>query len=136
MIQRTSTAALIAATLLAGGCFSSSGPGLHKVTGTVTKDGVPFVGASVEFSPVGDGATSYGHTDESGNFSLFYSTGKPGAVPGTHRVEVIGGAKAGTAKAAELDPQKPAPAPVEASKGKTIEAVVGEGGNNHIEIEL
>lgn len=127
---------LAAATLLAGGCFSSSGPDLHKVTGTVTKDGVPYVGASVEFYPEGKGAVSYGHTDENGNFSLYYSTGRPGAVPGKHRVEILGGAKSGTAKKDAADPEKPAPMPVEASRGKAIEAVVGEGADNHIEITL
>ncbi|WP_147274202.1 hypothetical protein [Bremerella cremea] len=83
---------LLAMTLLGTiGCSWEKGPDLHAVTGTITKDGVPFTNASLEFYPKGPGAPSYGKSDEEGNFSLRYSTGSPGAIEGEHLVTVIGG---------------------------------------------
>ena len=66
------------------GCGGGDAPDIEAVTGTLTKDGVPFVGAKVEFYPEGHGAASYGTTDDEGNFTLSYSTGKPGAAALAH----------------------------------------------------
>ena len=76
--------------LCIAGC-KDRGPGLKAATGTVTLDGKPLIGAEVEFHPESAASSSYGKTDESGNFSLAYSTGKAGAALGKHRVVIIGG---------------------------------------------
>lgn len=66
-------------------------PPVAEVTGVVTKQGQPLVGARVEFYPVNKGAASYGKTDAQGKFELRYSTGGPGAAVDTHSVTIIGG---------------------------------------------
>ncbi|WDI44419.1 hypothetical protein [Bremerella sp. P1] len=152
-IRRSLAAITLLATVLLVGC-SESGPALEGVTGTITKNGVPFVGAQLEFYPEGPGAASYGKSDEQGNFKLRYSTGKPGAVIGNHKVTVIGGSTNG----AEIE-EEPVEDPIEGetvlapvanpeaagrrsrSGGgpKSIEgipATVKEGEDNHVVIEL
>ncbi|EMI15984.1 hypothetical protein RMSM_07100 [Rhodopirellula maiorica SM1] len=84
------------------GCSRSDKPSLAEVKGKLMKEGKPFVNAQVEFYPTVDGAASYGETDETGSFTLFYSTGDPGAAIGDHKVTVIGGHVAG-------DPSPPTP---------------------------
>lgn len=122
--------------LSATGCFSGSGQGLHAVEGTITKDGVPFVDANLEFEPQTAGAPSYGKSDENGNFKLYYSTGKPGAAPGQHTVKVLGGRKASDAKPSEPT-SKEAPTPqLKEYQGKEIVVTVEPSGENHVEIEL
>ena len=75
------------------GC--SSGVKTAQVSGTVTLDGKPLANAHVVFQPVATGAKvnvgagSYGITDSSGSFTLrLVTTDQPGAVVGTHRVEI------------------------------------------------
>ncbi len=152
-IQRTLAAiALLAVTGLVG--CSESGPDLEGVTGTITKNGVPFVGAQLEFYPVGPGAASYGKSDEDGNFKLRYSTGRPGAVIGDHNVTVIGGSTNGAEVEEEVveDPvegeTKLAPVSNPEAAGRRsrsgggpksisgIPATVKEGEENHVVIEL
>lgn len=119
-----------------GGCFSGSGQELHAVDGTITKDGVPFVDANLEFEPQTAGAPSYGKSDENGNFKLYYSTGKPGAAPGQHVVKVLGGRKASDAKPdAPSSEQAPTPQQKE-HQGKEIVVTIEPSGENHVEIEL
>jgi len=136
------------------GC-GSSGPQLEAVTGTITKDGVPFVGADLEFYPAGEGAASYGRSDENGNFALRYSTGRPGAVPGEHLVTVIGGSvdasklpavPSDNGVASEGEPLAPIGNPDAAKKSggpggppKSIDgipATVVLGEENHVLIEI
>ncbi|PQO36652.1 hypothetical protein [Blastopirellula marina] len=142
------------------GCSWESGPDLHAVTGNITKDGVPFTNASLEFYPKGPGAPSYGKSDEDGNFTLRYSTGRPGAIEGEHLVTVIGGQmKKGvtpvkkeehgleTLVEGEAAPAKPVANPE--AKGKRrgggggepesiqgIPAMVSAENDNHVVIEL
>ncbi|QDU73087.1 hypothetical protein Pan97_00540 [Bremerella volcania] len=152
-IQRALAATTLFAMVILIGC-SDSGPALEGVTGTITKNGVPFVGAQLEFYPEGPGAASYGKSDEQGNFRLRYSTGKPGAVIGNHKVTVIGGSTNG----AEVE-EEPVEDPIEGEtklapvsnpdaagrRGRNdggpksiegIPAVVKEGEKNHVIIEL
>lgn len=118
------------------GCFSGSGQELHAVDGTITQDGVPFIDANLEFEPQEAGAPSYGKSDEQGNFKLYYSTGKPGAAPGQHRVKVLGGRKASESKPAEPT-SKEAPTPQQKEyRGKEIVVTIEPNAENHIEIEL
>lgn len=153
------TCLLAIALLGATGCSWQTGPELHEVTGTITKDGVPFTGAWLEFYPKGDGAPSYGESDEEGNFKLRYSTGRPGAIEGEHLVTVIGGKlKKGavpvhkeergleTLTEGEAPPAKPVANPE--SKGRRrggggepesiagIPALVSADNENHVVIEL
>jgi hypothetical protein len=71
-------------------------PELALVSGTVTLDGQPLAGATVNFRPLppqgemsakGMGA-SFGRTDESGKYELSYVKDVPGAVLGPHRVQI------------------------------------------------
>src|SRR4051794_10614674 len=74
---------------LALGC---RGKGFVPVSGKVTLNGQPLVGATVGFQPVApEGATeaapgSAGKTDEKGEYTLTASTGQNGAWVGRHRV--------------------------------------------------
>lgn len=142
------------------GCSWQTGPELHEVTGNITKDGVPFTGAWLEFYPKGDGAPSYGESDEEGNFKLRYSTGRPGAIEGEHLVTVIGGRmKKGVAPVKNEDrgletltegdaaPSKPVANPEAKAKRRSggggepesiqgIPALVSAENENHVVIEL
>lgn len=67
------------------GC--SDGLQLVPVTGTVTLDGLPLVGASVVFHPE-QGRLSAGTTDAEGRYTLRYTDEKVGALPGEHTVQI------------------------------------------------
>ncbi|WP_254511684.1 carboxypeptidase-like regulatory domain-containing protein [Anatilimnocola floriformis] len=69
--------------LLCLGCNSQFG----DVTGKVTLDGAPLVGATVEFSPEG-GSPAYGLTDEAGKYKLQWTAEQSGAQLGKHRVRI------------------------------------------------
>lgn len=75
------------------GC-GSKGYQLASVSGKVTLDGDPLVGAHVTFVPLGSpgkidpGPGSHGMTDSEGRFTLRTSAGASGAVVGMHRVAI------------------------------------------------
>lgn len=72
-----------------GGPKLPEGVTLGRVSGTVTKAGVPLVGAQVTFIPVDQRASAAtGVTDEKGSYRLSYMEGMAGAVVGKNRVEV------------------------------------------------
>lgn len=64
----------------------SQGPKLVPVEGKVIYKGAPLPNATVSFQPE-KGPAAVGRTNESGEFTLI-TTGKPGAVEGTHKVSV------------------------------------------------
>ena len=70
---------------LFAGC---SGEQFGDVTGKVTLDGEPLVGATVEFQPE-DGSPAYGVTDERGNYKLLFSSDQQGAALGKHQVRIF-----------------------------------------------
>jgi DNA-directed RNA polymerase subunit RPC12/RpoP len=80
--------------LISNAVMSSSPehPDLAEVTGTVTLDGVPLVGANVEFRPdAGKKAgskvgASTGLTDENGKYTLLFVRDIEGAALGRHEV--------------------------------------------------
>ena len=78
------------AVLLAIGCGSKYAP----VSGKVTLNGKPLSNAHVMFQPVGkpgsieSGEGSAGTTNEKGEFKLTSSSGKNGALVGTHHVSI------------------------------------------------
>ena len=85
---------------VAGGCKRT--PACAEVDGLVTLDGDPLPDVVVTFYPVVEGADgkdpandakdklpqSSAATDQAGRYVLKCDTGKPGAVPGKHRVVV------------------------------------------------
>lgn len=96
----------IAARVVAGGCLfvgsamvvngcSNGGMPTASVTGTVTLDGVPVEGATVNFQPIAkpdqmeSGKMALGTTDANGKFSLHTYGSNDGAVIGKHRVGVV-----------------------------------------------
>ncbi|WP_437221900.1 hypothetical protein SH661x_002529 [Planctomicrobium sp. SH661] len=88
MQRRHCLAAL--ASLVLSGC-GSRGPALGKVTGKVTLNGKPVVGAGVIFNSSSGGEAdgpAYGQTDESGMYTLRYGSDRKGAVPGTKKVMI------------------------------------------------
>ena len=79
---------LVIATTIAG-CSSGASdvPPLGKVTGLVTMDGQPVVGAVVEFQPA-NGRPSSGTTDDQGRYELIYTNELHGAIVGSHKVKI------------------------------------------------
>ena len=71
------------------GCNSEKIPGLGHVTGIVTMDGKPLPEATLVFTPTEAGATaSFGQTDATGKYELYYSRGHKGAKVGEHSVAI------------------------------------------------
>jgi hypothetical protein len=68
--------------ILAGGC---GGERLVHVTGTATHHGKPVPNLGIIFAPE-KGLRSTALTDQDGHFTLVYTTGQEGVVPGTHKV--------------------------------------------------
>ena len=84
LVLSTLTAVAIAC---ASGCGRRDGPVLGKVKGVVTINGEQAAGLGVAFSQ--DGArSSFGYTDESGEYQLKYVKDAKGAVVGEHRVRI------------------------------------------------
>ncbi len=77
---------LVVVSVPAAGCGNSD-EGLARVKGSVTLDGKPLTGASVEFEPE-SGSPSYGKTDGNGWYKLMYTQEKAGAVIGKHTVRI------------------------------------------------
>jgi hypothetical protein len=73
----------------------------QPASGTVTYQGNPVAGATVTFSPEGEGRAAFGRTDESGHFTLTTLQPGDGALEGsytvaiTKRTEPAGGAASG-----------------------------------------
>jgi hypothetical protein len=69
---------------------------LAPVSGKVTMDGKPLVGATVSFTPIDEKdkkgieapLSSIGNTNDQGEFTLQTTTGQPGAVVGKHKVSI------------------------------------------------
>lgn len=132
MFHRLNGALLgIAALLLTGGC--NEGPGIVRVTGTVTMDSEPLPDAWVTFRPVDtdvdvDGARfarpSVGVTDSSGYYSLEYSLTQTGALPGKYRVEITAGHQAHADETGKWVPAAPETVPEVYNAKSTLTAEV------------
>ncbi|NUQ63314.1 MAG: carboxypeptidase regulatory-like domain-containing protein [Pirellulales bacterium] len=84
---------LILLVVLLAATMSGCGPAgvdrdLGQVTGTITLDGKPLSGASVQFLPKGEGATATGRTDAAGKYELWYTGDVKGAALGSHTVRI------------------------------------------------
>lgn len=77
-------ALLVLFSILAGGC---GGERLVQVTGTATRHGKTVPNLGIIFAPE-KGLGSYALTDQDGRFTMVYTNGQEGVVPGTHKVWV------------------------------------------------
>ena len=72
-----------------GGAEHRGDPNAVQVTGSITLDSKPIVGATVYFTPMGPGTTpAMGTTDAAGEYVLVHGTGKAGASAGAYRVYI------------------------------------------------
>lgn len=79
---------MLSAILFFLGCGGDGkGPKLGYVTGKVTLNGEPLVGASVRIEPE-NGAPSLGFVGKDGRYVMEYKTDKPGAPVGTFPIYV------------------------------------------------
>ena len=119
-MQRT---ALLSLVLLAlgwiGGCARSSdgdNPKTYPVSGTVTQNGGPVAGATVNFQLADGSRSAFGITDESGKYTLTTFASGDGAVPGEYQIAITkfegGSAPAGQPGGAEIPENYDAP-PIE-----------------------
>ena len=82
-------ALLLFVTLVFSGCSDNRAPA--KVTGTITLDGKPLVGATVTFTPDDGSRISQAMTNAEGWYELRFTAQLKGATVGTHRVAVQSG---------------------------------------------
>ncbi|MEW4455749.1 carboxypeptidase regulatory-like domain-containing protein [Bremerella sp. JC817] len=120
---------ILAAMMLGSGCTSSVPSNVAEVTGLVTVDGKPAAEAMVSFSPTGGGRTSFGLTDDKGQYRLIYTNDIRGAIIGDHMVSISN----------TPPPGKPSPAvlvPAKFGKPGSLTANVEQGSRNEINFEL
>lgn len=113
------------ACLLGGLLFLLAGCGGQRfgdVTGKVTLDGEPLVGATVEFSPAG-GSPAYGVTDEQGRYKLLFSSEQGGAPVGEHRVRIT--------SFSEAKPRIKERVPLQYNRQSELTREVGRGKQEH-----
>jgi hypothetical protein len=92
MMNRRVAAGLVAFAVGMGLCGCSGGAApvkLIEAKGTVTYRGEPLSLCSIRLIPLKEGPSSSGVTNEQGEFTLVSQDGKPGVVPGTHRVLIV-----------------------------------------------
>ncbi|UUO07591.1 carboxypeptidase-like regulatory domain-containing protein [Blastopirellula sp. J2-11] len=77
------------AAMILTGCSSNLLPGGVEGRGIVLLDGVPLEGATVIFSPTGEGRSANGMTNELGEFSLGTIEPADGILPGDYQVAII-----------------------------------------------
>lgn len=88
-LARLLLAGLLPGCLLASGCGSR--PRLVPASGVVRIDGKPAAKLVVTFAPEAEGTGTFrsvGMTNEQGEFQLSTVDGKPGVIPGTHKVTI------------------------------------------------
>lgn len=124
--------------------------GTTAVTGTVNHNGQPVEGATVTFSPAGEGRAASGITDANGRFTLTTLASNDGAMPGTYQVgisktEVQGAMTAEESEAYLKQHNQPPPRPVSKdmlpAKYKNpmqsgLTATVNESGENDFTFDL
>jgi hypothetical protein len=115
---------LATALVVVAGC--KQGPDLADVTGKVTYNDQPVVGATIYFIPVGEGKQSIGYTNEDGVYQLQYTLRWSGALIGKHKVSVQIYPREGV---------KPVPVPEKYGGRSQVEYNV-EPGSNRFDIDL
>jgi hypothetical protein len=78
---------LVLGACLSVGCGGPAHPDVGRVTGVVTLDGQPLPDATVMFQPT-SGRASVATTDSAGKYTLLYIDGVPGALLGSHKVNI------------------------------------------------
>ncbi len=78
----------IATAVLLGAISGCGNSKVGLVSGVVTYEGAPVGGLEVEFNPVGEGRSSIGFTNASGEYVLQYTLREKGALIGPHKVRV------------------------------------------------
>lgn len=125
---------------LVAGC-GPNGPAVVPVSGRVTLDGAPLVGATLTFQPITDGSPtsttaavgSYGRTDAEGKYTLrLIDPDQPGAIVGKHTV-TINTAVAENPASDEIKLKQPEVLPAAA---RTREIEVPAGGTDKADLEL
>jgi len=122
----TVAALMTVAPLLIGCGGAGDTPELGDVSGTVTLDGKPLAGALVTFQPEG-GRPSTGETDESGQYTLTYSSASMGARVGKHSVRITKTDVSGTTK--DGDPIEKEIVPSQYNSNSELSADVKPGSN-------
>lgn len=116
------------------GC-SSGGPEIARVEGLITMDGKPLPKASVVFVPQG-GRPSVGETNEEGRYSLEFSGGRKGAIPGPNRVEITTFQELGYETDGTVIPGVPELVPAKYNRNTTLSFNVETGKTNVADFEL
>ncbi len=108
------------------GCSGPSGdaPDLAPVTGTVTMDGEPLSGVSVEFQSA-SGQVASGTTDASGRYELTYVGGAKGAEIGENTVRIT------TVLDHPTPPDYQDPIPAKYNEATELKVTVEPGENTH-----
>ena len=114
------------------GCGGSGNtPPLGQVSGTVTLNGEPLEGATVEFLP-DNGRPSIGMTDADGKYSLLFRANTSGALIGTHTVRITSQrGRSGGEGGEPLVEARPEVVPREYNDGSSLSVEVTEGSNTH-----
>lgn len=125
---------ILAACLItfATGCGGSGNtPPLGKVSGTVTLNGEPLDGATIEFLP-SNGRPSIGMTDADGHYDLLFRAGTPGALIGTHTVRITSQrSRSGGEGGEPLVEARPETVPQDYNDQTTLSVEVTKGSNTH-----
>jgi len=108
------------------GCGANENVG--TVSGLISLNGEPLVGALVQFEPLAGSAPSGGFTDETGRYSLTYNREVQGAEVGEHRV-LISTKDVGNADADPPRPRKSESVPAKYNTKSELTAVVKPGKN-------
>jgi hypothetical protein len=121
--------------LVCVGC-SSGGPEIAHVSGRVTMDGKPLAHATVVFIPE-DGRPAGARTDADGRYTLNFTEGRRGALPGKNSVRIT------TQREAEQDengktvvPASPETIPMEYNAASMLEFTVEPKKKNVANFEL
>lgn len=112
-------------TAILAGCGGNSD--LGYVTGTITLDDKPLPNAFVTFISKSGGTTSFGRTDQNGEYEMMFSDDEMGSWIGTNRVEISTGDVSATMTgggAKEL-------VPAAYNRNSTLEVEVVGGNNVH-----
>ena len=113
--------AVLGTMAIVAGC--GGGANLSTVTGTVTLDGAPVEAANVGFTP-DEGSASFGVTDASGHYELYFAGDTKGAVTGNHTVRIT------TPSPSEDDPRQYAKIPARYNTETGLTATVEKGSNS------
>ncbi len=113
------------------GCGRGDAPELAAVTGKVTLDGSPLIGAEVGFFPK-SGRPAFATTNDKGEYTLQYLEGMPGAPVGENSVQIRRSAASGEG----IDPKKQPAELSEQYNDKTTLAATVKPGPNTFNFEL